>query len=464
LGNEDITMTTEIPSPVQTSGPAITPPRLTFEHRGLDRTLNKHPVVQLALRRGELTLADAKPKPWYLRAHIGDRERTYALPAGDKAAIRRAKDILDAPAAAPDAWAEFLRQRDARRGVSVGQLATDWITAGLPFSKTKTRETAAADRLQATLTRGLPFWSDKPAASITQAHLEDFVVWRRGHIRAGARFTGTRSADLQLAALSCLCQWAVRVGKITANPFDEREQFTTDVKHCHEAMPANDDQFHAVLNWFFTDQADLQRIVAGAWLATSALTGLRPGEPTLLRRVPESASYPADFISAAPGLIYPLPDGTRRMKVTRLKHGQNPAVLVRPVLDDFLSTWRAWLAEHYPLDGAAAPATPLPLFPGVGQDRVNHLLAEACAALKLPAMKPHGFGRAYYVRVRRSQGADDPTIAVELGQTTNGKLIRSTYGDPLDPVGGNLHDWLPAQGPAAWAQLRQASASNIIAL
>lgn len=75
-------------------------------------------------------------------------------------------------------------------------------------------------------------------------------------------------------------------------------------------------------------------------------------------------------------------------------------------------------------------------------------------------MKPHGFGRAYYVRVRRSMGVDDATIACELGQRTDGALIRSVYGHPKDPVGGMLHDWLPANpdGTAitpAWHRLCQ---------
>jgi hypothetical protein len=73
------------------------------------------------------------------------------------------------------------------------------------------------------------------------------------------------------------------------------------------------------------------------------------------------------------------------------------------------------------------------------------------------------------VRVRRSQGADDATIAGELGQTTNGKLIRSTYGNPDDMHGGSLFDWLPEDdkhqpAPVAWAALDLQQPSNIIAL
>jgi hypothetical protein len=60
------------------------------------------------------------------------------------------------------------------------------------------------------------------------------------------------------------------------------------------------------------------------------------------------------------------------------------------------------------------------------------------------------FGRAFFVKVRRSQGADDATIVGELGQTTNGDLIRSVYGDPKDLHGGALFDWLPEDKGPAW--------------
>jgi hypothetical protein len=64
-------------------------------------------------------------------------------------------------------------------------------------------------------------------------------------------------------------------------------------------------------------------------------------------------------------------------------------------------------------------------------------------------------GRAYYVKVRRSQSCDDSAIASDLGQTTNGELIRSTYGDPQDLVGGAFFDWLPADCAPAWNLLNR---------
>ena len=69
--------------------------------------------------------------------------------------------------------------------------------------------------------------------------------------------------------------------------------------------------------------------------------------------------------------------------------------------------------------------------------------------------------RAYYVRVRRSQGIDDATIAVELGQGSGPGLVVRTYGERLAILGGDgLYDWLPADGKPCWDRLR--APANVI--
>lgn len=436
-------------------------PKLHFTYAGVDRTLNKHPSIQAAIRRGEMKFADARLKPWYLRLDIDGKERNFKLAAHDKDAIRAAKDILNGRIDHPSEFAAFMAGRDAKRGLTISALADAWLAAGLPFSKTKQRTIDAADRLRKTITRALKWWSVKSLASITHNSLADFVVWRRANVRTVANGTGSRSADLELAALSCLCQWAVITGRIEKNPFEVREKFCEDeeVTHCHESMPDNDDQFHTVLRWLFTHDfynanalcptrhlaAGKTARVAGAWLCFCALTGLRPGEPKHLQRALPATQFPGNLAVQTPGLIYPLPDGSRRMKIERSKRGQNPAVVIHPALENFLLHWHSWLYLNLP--------SATELFPDIDQDRVQDLLSQACRKTGVKTMKPHGFGRAYYVRVRRSQGADDITIGVELGQTSNGKLIRNVYGDPLDPVGGNLHDWLPANGQPAWKNI-----------
>src|SRR5579863_2354973 len=257
-------------TPLQTS----VPPRVTFTHAGQTRTLNKHPRVQLGLRRGEMLADAAVTEPWYLRATLQGKARTFKLPAGEKDAIRAAKDILNGAVGAPTTFAEFVAEREARRGVTLGELADAWLLAGLPFSTTKTREKTAVERLKSTLDRALKWWDKTAVVAVTIPQMDEFVVWRRQHVVQGK---GDRSAELELSALSSLCQWAVLTARIDENPFEKRPAYVQEdsVRHCHMAMPDNDDQFHAVLSRFFRDVNDVDTVLAGGWLAFSALSGLR---------------------------------------------------------------------------------------------------------------------------------------------------------------------------------------------
>jgi hypothetical protein len=261
--------------------------------------------------------------------------------------------------------------------------------------------------------------------------------------------------------LSCLCKWAVHCAKIDRNPFAGRTRFAKTKRHCHEVAPDCDETLHKILGWLFEvpqlsdkqkergDKPDHSNVLAGGLLAFCALTGLRSGEPSFLQRVPTLAEVPRYLKTLPAGTIYPDMEGTLRMKVIRTKRGQNPSIKLHPAALDFLSTWRAYMAKHHP-DSSV-------LFPLGTDDKttLNRALNTASNNLELPHYTPHGFGRAYYVKVRRSQGADDATIAGELGQTTNGELIRSVYGDPDDQLGGSLFDWLPEDSAPTWNLLNQ---------
>lgn len=466
--------------------------KLQFSHHGVERTLNKHPAVQLALKRGDLTEAEAKLKPWFLRVNVGGRDRSFKLSNLDKDAIRGAKDILNGHRDRPEDFSAWLSDRAARRGVTLQVLAEDWFNLGLPDDGGHPRDQKAADQLKWFTNQALKWWGPRPALSITQAHMLDFAAWRRSKCAESGRGTGDRSVDLELAALSSMCQWAAAAQKVSSNPFADRPRFRRpeDIRHCHEFMPESDEQWHAVLNWFWTTQynqddlsnrykaaeLDLRTRVAGAWLAWCGLVGLRPEEPQYLFRYATLQSPPTSPDRLPPGTIFPTRDGLRKMKIVRTKHGQNPYVVIHAAAADFLDHWSRWLGANIKpaIDSLAQPWFPDPLKPSVplcaGDFSIlNKRLDDACVACGSRKLKPKGFGRAYYVRVRRSQGAADPAIACELGQTTNGELIRETYGNPDDMVGGALFDWLPEddkQNPVAtaWKLLLPAEQSNIITL
>jgi hypothetical protein len=72
-------------------------------------------------------------------------------------------------------------------------------------------------------------------------------------------------------------------------------------------------------------------------------------------------------------------------------------------------------------------------------------------------LKSHGM-RALYVLIRRSQGAKDEIIADEIGHSSNGACIKSTYGGVPDSWrngGGPNMKWLPTSFPVAWAELEK---------
>jgi integrase len=251
-------------------------------------------------------------------------------------------------------------------------------------------------------------------------------------------------------------------GRIHSNPFSKRPRFATTKKHRHEACTDDDEALHRVLAWLFASELHTQTystqeaganarllVLAAGTIAWCALTGLRSGEPATLLRLPPLADCLTNTRNLLPGAISRDRQGVLRMIVTRNKHGQNPFVTIHPVAESFLCAWRAWLALY--------SSTEEHLFPlGTHDDTtLNRALNRASEALELPHYSPHGFGRAYYVKVRRSQGCDDSAIASDLGQTTNGELIRSTYGDPQDLVGGAFFDWLPADCAPAWNLLNR---------
>ena len=435
--------------------------KLTFIHLGTRRTIVKHPSIVKALRAGTMTEAQAAAKHWYIRLRVNGKISTFKLPSIDKDAERAAKDLLTGRVKTPDQFQDFLHAREVTRGVTLGQLAADWIAAGLPHCQTEPRTASAVEELTPILERALDWWGAKPVAGVTPIVVEDFSGYRSPHLRA---------ADKALSALSSLCKWAVLSGRLIVNPFAVRRRFAKVKRHCHEASPDDDETLHRVLAWMFEPalhakvQAaeskaadDRLLILAGGTLAWCALTGLRAGEPSALIRQPLIETTPSNTRRLTPGALFRDYSGTLRMKVEREKKGQNPFVMVHSAAESLLCAWRAWLARS----GIESDH----LFPLGTEDHttLNRALNRASRALSLPHFTTHGFGRAYYVKVRRSQGADDSAIAGELGQTTNGELIRSVYGDPDGMHGGSSFDWLPKDGAPAWALLASATVQPAVA-
>ncbi len=372
-----------------------------------------------------------------------------------EAAIREAKARLELRAQAPGDYAVALETLKARAGVTVGQLVQAWVAAGHPHPNGQPRTPAQRDLQDEALSGALPWWGDKPAVTITGPTLSEYSRARRAEAsRAG--FTGQRSVDLELTALSSCFAWAVATGQAQKNPFHNRPRFhsSSQVVHCSAYMPASDETLHAILRALLGSPYGDQ-VCAGAQLAFAALTGLRSGEPGFLR-------WDATWANGRPqpGLRYTTQadgNGPRELlAVRRVKNGINHAVTVHPALRDFLAAWEAysrprWSSAWYFPD----PEDPTQPFVRVRdkRKRLCNPLGMAASALGLPKCTPHAF-RAFYVRVRRSQGADDARIALELGQGSGPGLVVRIYGESHGIHGDGRFDWLPA-APAepAWTLL-----------
>lgn len=370
-------------------------------------------------------------------------------------AERREADLVAAVEA--ERWAEIDRTK-LRAVVTLQQIADEWVKLGLPKPGGRLRTPAQADRLKPFLQAALTWWGSRSPIGIGPRDFEAYGAHKRNNARSG---TGERAADLEVVALHNLCAWAVASGRLPADPFAARPRYRDPdhVEHCTSAMPADDDELHRIVGWLF--QAGGADAVAGAHLMMQALTGLRPGEPGALRW---------DARGDEPGARVTLRrDGqeVEIMRVGRGKRGTNPGVRVHAVLATFLGAWRRYTAQQWPTSGVmfpdpAAPENPLVPYKNTVDSCLGRALHRAAAALGLPRRTPHGM-RAFYVRVRRSQGVEDGTIGTELGQRGGATLILSTYGERLAILGGDgLHDWLPTAAPVAWSLLE--APANVVAM
>lgn len=364
-----------------------------------------------------------------------------------KEAERLERDLVAAVEASR--WAEI--DRTARRStVTLQILADDWRAAGYPKPGGRTRTPAQQGRLEAFLRVALRWWGSRSPAGIGPRDFDAYGAHKRSTARTG---TGERMADLELVCLHNLCEWARGTGRIAENPFANRPTYRDGaaVEHCSTRQPASDEELHAIIGHLFAT-GDGYATVAGAQLLFCALTGLRPGEPGALRW---------DAGADQPGARLTLTrEGTETqvLRVRRSKGGINPAVRIHAAAAAFLRSWRQWTAEHTPdspwmFPHPTDPTRPLVEFGDTSNGHLVRHLRNACSALGIEPRKPHAF-RAFYVRVRRSQGIEDATIATELGQGSGPGLVVRTYGERLAILGGDgLFDWLPEGRPAAWETL-----------
>jgi integrase len=337
-----------------------------------------------------------------------------------------------------------LKPVEAASTVTCGDVIRRYQDDDYPDDQRQARPARAHELEARFCTNLLPFWDKVPVDAVTNATCDRYCDYRVKLIRAAqADRAGTRAVDLDLNTLSNAFSWATRCEIVKSNPVADRPLYhsTSKVRHCRETMPHNSDELHKLAAVFFARRKN--SAVLGWQTLIEGLTGLRTCEALRLR---------TDAKPHEPGWI--TEDG-KSLCVRRAKrqHSVNPFCTVTDGLRLALDAHAKWKLEHYPDSPWFFPSPDNP-------SNAAGPTALARALLRLDdkgcghKVTSHGL-RAFYVLVRRSQGATDACIAAELGHQTGGSTVERVYGGiPLNWLngGGPNLSWLPT-GKPAWTML-----------
>lgn len=278
--------------------------------------------------------------------------------------------------------------------------------------ETKADEKRHCDKLK-------KFWANIRCADICEATFRKYFRWRTKpeNLTYGE---GRRITDRELNTLNNAFKHAKSEGTIRDNPVADRPKFQkqSSVKHCREFMPQSTDELHDSGAVFFQHP---NSVVLGFQMLYEANTGLRTIE----------------ILHLGEEYFGQLTEDQKYLKVWRCKgqHSVNPYVLAHDGLRALYAAHQAWKAACYP-DSKK-------FFPSHCGGTVEKCALAHALRNKAPRfarkLKSHGM-RAFYVLVRRSQGASDAQIAHEMGHTSGGACITSTYGGVPD-------EWRRGEGP-----------------
>jgi site-specific recombinase XerD len=285
----------------------------------------------------------------------------------------------------------------------------------------------------------LKFWDAVRVKRTSIVSCDQYRDWRLKRLKQG---TGLRTIDRELTTLNNAFRLAYRKGLIARNPLVDRPKYQSskNVEHCRQFMPGDANELHGIAKLLFSYRSSE---VLGFQFLYTGYTGQRTCEILKLK------------INAGPDEPGSLLENGKCLRVWRAK-GQdlvNPFCTVHEGLEGLIAAHKQWIADRYP------DATWF--FPGRGGDELVDKAALAHALRRLRErgiikrkITPHG-ARAWFVTVRRSHGAPDSQIALEIGHTSGGSTLSSVYGG-VPPEwtrgGGPKMSWMPS-GPPAWSDL-----------
>lgn len=343
----------------------------------------------------------------------------------------------------------------------VGIILSSYREVGYPDAKQRPRDKGSAYyRAQEDYYTMLQkFFGQRFVNELRPALLHEYHTWRKAQIRRNQRGgdtgikdcneflngaakeegvkwrKGNRIVDLELTSLSNALTWAAGHDLIHDNPIKNRTRFCSsrDVRHCKELAPEDMNDLHTICIPLFSNR----RSEALGWQAVfESLTGVRT-EEALAMRLDAKPGQPGARSSDG-GFLY-----VRRAKKSGF---ENPLVIIHDGLKEWLEAHKAWHDARYPKSPwyfpnlrreGSEPVTKTALTAAFRRFHATGILDRRFSS--------HGM-RALYVRIRRSQGAPDSQIALELNQHGGvGTLIKCYGAVPpswLDGKAPNLK-WIP---------------------
>ena len=282
---------------------------------------------------------------------------------------------------------------------------------------------------------------------LDQDKLDRYREARRRTVRAvNGKKDGARIVDLELNTLSNALNWAVRKKLIEANPIKERTRYhrASTARHCRECAPESADELHTIAGLLFKDP----RSETLAWQCLfGGATGLRTNELLALR---------ADARADEPGGAT---DDMGSLCVRRSKSvgRDNPYIELRLDLRTMLVAHQAWKRERFPKNNWYFPCRSNTDDLPVNEGALGHALHRLHRKKLIQKLiTPHGL-RAFYVKVRRSNGIPDAQICVEIGHVGGVATMENVYGGiPPHWIKGDgpRLSFAPSKVPHAWTLLK----------
>jgi hypothetical protein len=333
------------------------------------------------------------------------------------------------------------RAEDDRQAWFVSEVLRDYLAADCPDPRHERKRPARTEYEEKRRVEILlRFFRSQRVRDLNPEICSDYAKWRMKRVRIGA--TGRKSVEHELHTLNN----ALRHSHLSTEPIRHRKAYyrASEARHCRDCSPESGNEFHEIAKLMLS--GNIRGQVLGWQMLFEGMTGVRTRECLALRMDAKRRSEPG------------FAESGKWLWLKRSKQGVNPFVVLegRPEMKALLTAHRKWHRETFPDSPWYFPSPEDPSNPVTARALVRKLAELHKAGDVARKMTSHGM-RAFYVLVRRSQGAPDGQICSEIGDKTI-SLIENTYGAlPPNWKGGKEISFMPAKGQPAWSFVKPPS-------